>query len=146
MMQEKAPVTLSVFRPSGLPPVSCHSPLCLGESSSLLRPHQCCRQQLVIHEVLSAGGRSSVRAPGCHEEQGRDSRTTDVLVSFSRCSAARLYCFLFGCLLVLKLPAGAEVVQEADARLVASFGRGQRRIVGFDRVRGPVIYLFCFRE
>ena len=38
---------------------------------------------------------------------------------------------------------GAEVVQEADARFVASFGRGQRRIVGVDRVRDPLSYFFA---
>ena len=40
----------------------------------------------------------------------------------------------------LRLLAGAH---EADARPVASLGRGQRRMVGVDRVRGPISCLFA---
>ena len=34
-------------------------------------------------------------------------------------------------------------MQQADARFVASFGRGQRHTVGVDRVRDPLNYLFA---
>ena len=46
----------------------------------------------------------------------------------------------------LRLLAGGEVVQEADARFAASFGRGQRRIVGVDRARDPLSCLFVSRS